>query len=438
MAQIKFTTAQEAVKVIKSGDHIHLSSVASAPQCLIKAMCERGRAGELKDVHIHHLHTEGPAPYSEPEFEGIFQLDSFFVGGNVRKTTQAGYADYIPIFLSETQKLYRTGAVPCNVAMIQVSTPDQHGYVSLGTSVDATLAAVECADHVIAVVNKYVPRAFGDAMIHSSKIDIFVEDDQPLEEAHFTTPNEVEVKIGKYCAELIEDGATLQMGIGAIPNAVLAQLGGHKNLGIHTEMFADGVLPLVEAGVINGEAKNIDKGKMVSTFLMGSQKVYDFIHDNPGVMMMDVGYTNDPFIIAKNDKVTAINSALQVDLTGQVCADSLGRKFYSGVGGQIDFIYVASLSKGGKAIIAMPSITNKGVSKIADALNEGAGVVTTRNHIHWFVTENGAVDLYGKSLQERARLIISVAHPSAQEALDEAAFNRYGSHHHYIKGYMGK
>jgi len=438
MTQIKFTTAQEAVKVIKSGDHVHLSSVASAPQCLIKAMCERGRNGELKDVHIHHLHTEGPAPYSEPEFEGIFQLDSFFVGGNVRKTTQAGFADYIPIFLSETQKLYRSGAVPCNVAMIQVSTPDQHGYVSLGTSVDATLAAVECADHVIAVVNKYVPRAFGDAMIHSSKIDLFVADDQPLEEAHFTRPNEVEVKIGKYCAELIEDGATLQMGIGAIPNAVLAQLGGHKNLGIHTEMFADGVLPLVEAGVINGEAKNIDKGKMVSTFLMGSQKVYDFIHDNPGVLMMDVGYTNDPFIIAKNDRVTAINSALQVDLTGQVCADSLGRKFYSGVGGQIDFIYGASLSKGGKAIIAMPSITNKGISKISDVLTEGAGVVTTRNHIHWFVTENGAVDLYGKSLQERARLIISVAHPSAQEALDEAAFNRYGSHHHYIKGYMGK
>ena len=438
MAEIKFTTAEEAVKVIKSGDHIHLSSVASAPQCLIKAMCERGRNGELKDVHIHHLHTEGPAPYSEAEFEGVFQLDSFFVGGNVRKTTQAGYADYIPVFLSETQKLYRSGAVPCNVAMIQVSTPDKHGYVSLGTSVDATLAAVECADTVIAVVNKYVPRAFGDAMIPASKIDLFVQDDQPLEEAHFTEPNEVEVKIGKYCAELIEDGATLQMGIGAIPNAVLSQLGGHKNLGIHTEMFADGVLPLVRSGVINGEAKNIDKGKMVSTFLMGSQKVYDFINDNPGVLMMDVGYTNDPFIIAKNDRVTAINSALQVDITGQVCADSLGRKFYSGVGGQVDFIYGASLSKGGKAIIAMPSITNKGVSKISDVLTEGAGVVTTRNHIHWFVTENGAVDLYGKSLQERARLIISVAHPSAQEALDEAAFNRYGSHHHYIKSYMKK
>ena len=438
MAEIKFTTAEEAVKVIKSGDHIHLSSVASAPQCLIKAMCERGRNGELKDVHIHHLHTEGPAPYSEAEFEGVFQLDSFFVGGNVRKTTQAGYADYIPVFLSETQKLYRSGAVPCNVAMIQVSTPDKHGYVSLGTSVDATLAAVECADTVIAVVNKYVPRAFGDAMIPASKIDLFVQDDQPLEEAHFTEPNETEVKIGKYCAELIEDGATLQMGIGAIPNAVLSQLGGHKNLGIHTEMFADGVLPLVRAGVINGEAKNIDKGKMVSTFLMGSQDVYNFIDDNPQVLMMDVGYTNDPFIIAKNDKVTAINSALQVDLTGQVCADSLGRKFYSGVGGQVDFIYGASLSKGGKAIIAMPSITNKGVSKICDTLLPGAGVVTTRNHMHWFVTENGAVDLYGKSLQERARLLISVAHPSAQEELDRAAFDRYGSHHHYIKGYMGK
>ena len=334
--------------------------------------------------------------------------------------------------------MYRCGAVPCNVAMIQVSRPDKHGYVSLGTSVDATLAAVECADTVIAVVNKYVPRAFGDAMIPVSKIDLFVEDDQPLEEAHFTEPNEVEVAIGKHCAALIEDGATLQMGIGAIPNAVLSQLGGHKNLGIHTEMFADGVLPLVRAGVINGEAKNIDKGQMVSTFLMGSQEVYNFIDDNPGVLMKDVGYTNDPYIIAKNDKVTAINSALQVDLTGQVCADSLGRKFYSGVGGQVDFVYGASLSKGGKAIIAMPSITNKGVSKICDTLMPGAGVVTTRNHMHWFVTENGAVDLYGKSLQERARLLISVAHPSAQEELDRAAFERYGSHHHYIKGYMGK
>ncbi len=433
---IKFVTAAEAVKAIKSGDHIHLSSVASAPQCLIKAMCERGANGELRDVHIHHLHTEGAAPYADSKFEGIFQLDSFFVGSNVRKETQAGYADYIPVFLSETQKLYRSGAVPCNVAMIQVSTPDKHGYVSLGTSVDATLAAVETAGTVIAVVNKYVPRSFGDAMIHSSRINLFVEEDAPLEEAHFSTPSDVEVAIGKHCASLIEDGATLQMGIGAIPNAVLSQLTGHKNLGIHTEMFADGVLPLVESGVINGEAKNIDKGMMVSTFLMGSQKVYDFIDDNPGVRMMDVGYTNDPYIISKNDKVTAINSALQVDLTGQVCADSLGTKFYSGVGGQVDFVYGASLSKGGKAMIAMPSITNKGLSKIAPVLTSGAGVVTTRSHIHYFVTEFGAVDLYGKSMQERARLLISIAHPSAQEELDKAAFERWGNHHHYVKGYM--
>ena len=436
--EIKFTTATEAVKVIKSGDHVHLSSVASAPQCLINAMCERGRNGELHDVHIHHLHTEGPAPYSDPEFEGIFQLDSFFVGSNVRKNTQLGYADYIPIFLSETQRLYRAGVLPCDVAMIQVSEPDKHGYVSLGTSVDATLGAVECAKTVIAVINKFVPRSFGDAMIPMSKIDMFVADDTPLIEAPFTQPNEIETKIGQNCAALIEDGATLQMGIGAIPNAVLAQLGNHKNLGIHTEMFADGVLPLVYKGVINGEAKNIDKGMMVSTFLMGSKEVYDFIDDNPGVLMKDVGYTNDPYVISKNDRVTAINSALQVDITGQVSADSLGTKFWSGVGGQVDFVYGASLSKGGKAIIAMPSMTNKGVSKIVPTLLPGAGIVTTRNQIHWFVSEYGAVDLYGKTLQERARLMISVAHPDAREDLDRAAFERFGSHHHYIKGYMAK
>ncbi len=435
---IKFVTAEQAAKVIKSGDHVHISSVASVPQCVVEQMCARGERGELRDVHVHHLHTEGYSAYSESRFAEIFQLDSFFVGANVRRDTQSGNADYIPIFLSETQKLYRCGAVPCNVALIQVSTPDKHGYVSLGTSVDATLAAVETADTVVAVINKHVPRSFGDAIIHMSQIDLFVEEDKPLDEAHFSVPSDVEIAIGKNCAALIEDGATLQMGIGAIPNAVLAQLTGHKNLGIHTEMFADGVLPLVESGVINGAAKHIDRGMMVSTFLMGSQKVYDFIDDNPGVRMMDVGYTNDPYIIAKNDRVTAINSAIQVDLTGQVCADSIGTKFYSGVGGQVDFVYGASLSKGGKAIIAMPSITTKGISKIAPVLTEGAGVVTTRAHMHYFVTENGAVDLYGKTLQERARLLISVAHPSAQEELDKAAFERWGSHHHYIKSYMSK
>ncbi len=429
---IKFISADEAVKVVKSGDHIHFSSVASAPKILIDALMRRGDAGELRDVRIHHLHTEGEAPYSDARYEGVFFHQAFFVGGNVRKNVQAGYADYIPVLLSETQKLYRSGALRCNVAMIQVSPPDKHGFVSLGTSVDATLAAIECAEHVIAVVNKNVPRAWGDAMIPTSLIDYFVECDGLLEPAHFTDPDEIESAIGKNCAELIEDGACLQMGIGAIPNAVLAQLGNHKNLGIHTEMFADGVLPLVEKGIINGANKVIDKGKMVSTFLMGSQVCYDFIDDNPMVKMMDVGYTNDPFIIAKNPRVTAINSALQVDITGQVCADSLGTKFFSGVGGQVDFIYGASLSDRGKAIIAMPSVTNKGVSKIAPVLTSGAGVVTSRNHIHWFVTEYGAVNLYGKSLQERAKLIISIAHPEHREELDKAAFERFGPHYHYI------
>ena len=429
---LKFVSADEAVKAVYSGDHIHFSSVACAPKVLIDALCRRGDNGELKNITIHHLHTEGAAPYTNEKYEGIFFHEAFFVGGNVRKAVQAGYADYIPIFLSETQKLYRSGALPCDIAMIQVSPPDKHGFVSLGTSVDATLAAIEVARCVIAVVNKHVPRAWGDAIIHSSRIDLFVEHDSVLEPAHFSEPTAVESAIGKNCAALIEDGATLQMGIGAIPNAVLAQLVNHKNLGIHTEMFADGVLPLVESGVINGEAKAIDKGKLVSTFLMGSQECYDFIDDNPMVSMKDVKYTNDPYIIAKNPRVTAINSALQVDITGQVCADSLGTKFYSGVGGQVDFIYGASMSEGGKAIIAMPSCTNKGISKISPILTPGSGVVTSRTHIHWFVTEYGAVNLYGKSLQERARLIISVAHPDHREALDRAAFERYGPHFHFI------
>lgn len=433
MQNIQFISADEAVKVVKSGDHIHLSSVASAPQILIRALCRRGDAGELKDVRIHHLHTEGEAPYADPKYEGIFFHQAFFVGSNVRKSVQAGYADYIPILLGETQKLYRAGYLPCNVAMIQVSPVDEHGFVSLGTSVDATLAAIECAEHVIAVVNKNVPRSWGDAMIPVSMIDLFVEDNTPLEPAHFSEPDEIEKAIGIHCANLIEDGATLQMGIGAIPNAVLAQLGNHKNLGIHTEMFADGVLPLVEKGVINGANKAIDKGKMVATFLMGSQTCYDFIDDNPMVLMKDVAYTNDPFIIAQNPKVTAINSALQVDITGQVCADSLGTKFYSGVGGQMDFTYGASRSEGGKAIIAMPSATNKGISKISAILTPGAGVVTSRNHIHWLVTEYGAINLYGKSLQERAKLIISIAHPDAREELDKAAFERFGPHFHFVK-----
>ena len=432
LKNFNIVSAEEAVKVIKSGDRIHLHSVACTPQKLVAAMVDRGRRKEFKNVKIQHLHTEGPAPYSDKEFEGIFQLESFFVGHNVRKDTQAGYADYIPVFLQETQRLIRDGYTKVDVVMIQVSPIDRHGYVSLGTSVDATLAAVQTAETVIAVINPNMPRAFGDAMIHANCIDIFCEDDTPLIEAIFAPPTDIEIAIGKNVASLIEDGATLQMGIGAIPNAVLAQLGNHKNLGVHTEMFADGILPLVESGVVNGSLKGIDRGKMTSTFLMGSKKLYDFVDDNPGVVMKDVSYTNDINMIGLNPKVTAINSAIQIDITGQVCSDSIGTKFYSGVGGQIDFIRGASMSPGGKPIIAMPSVTAKGVSKIAPVLNLGAGVVTTRSNMHWMVTEYGAVNLYGKTLQERAKLLISIAHPDHQEALDKAAFERFGPHYHYV------
>ncbi len=427
----KAVSAEEAVKVIKDGDRVHLSSVAVTPRVLLDAMVDRGRRKEIKNVTIQHIHTEGTACYADPEFEGIFHLESFFVGGNVRKQTQAGYADYIPVFLSETQKLIRQGYLNVNVVMIQVSPPDKHGFVSLGTSVDATLAAIETADTVIAQVNKYVPRAWGDAMISIKDIDIFVEADKPLHVHNNAPISDVEQTIGKNVAELIDDGACLQMGIGGIPNAVLAELTNHKNLGVHTEMFSDGLLPLVENGVVNGKAKQIDKGKIVASFLMGSQALYDFIDDNPMVAMMDVAHTNGIHVIRKNHKVTAINSALSIDITGQVCADSIGTTFYSGVGGQIDFIRGAGHSKEGKPIIAMPSVTAKGISKITPTLIEGAGVVTTRANMHWFVTEYGAVNLYGKTLQERARRIISVAHPDHRENLEKAAFDRFGPHYHY-------
>ncbi|MCH4895215.1 MAG: 4-hydroxybutyrate CoA-transferase [Marinifilaceae bacterium] len=430
---VKAVSFEEAVQSIRTNDRIHIHSVACAPQGLIQAMCERGRRKEFENVRIQHLHTEGEAPYANPEFEGIFQLESFFVGGNVRKNTQAGYAKYIPVNLNETQKLIRDGYLPVDVVLIQVSTPDKHGFVSLGTSVDCTLAAIENARTVIAVINPNVPRAWGDAMISMDKIDIFCEDNTPLIEAKPAQLTDIDIAIGKNCANLIEDGATIQMGIGAIPNAVLAQLGNHKNLGIHTEMFADGVLPLYYKGVINNANKPMDTGKIVSTFLMGSKEVYDFIDDNPAVAMMDVGYTNNPTIIAQLPKMTAINSAISIDITGQVNSDSIGCKFYSGCGGQLDFIRGAAQSKGGKPIIAMPSVTGKGLSKITPTLLNGAGVVTTRSDIHYFVTEYGAVDLYGKTMQDRAKAIISIAHPEHREELDKAAFERFGSHYHFVK-----
>ena len=432
MKQVRYVTAEEAVKVIKSGDRVHMSGVAVTPHKLIKAMVERGRAGEIYDVKVQHIHIEGAVEFANPEFEGVFVSQQFFVAGNMRKQTQAGYADYIPVFLSETQKLIREGYLKVNVALIMCSMPDKHGFVSLGTSVDSTLAAVECADVVIALVNPNVPRAWGDAMIRMDMIDFFVEDDSPLYAHAMEQLSDTEIAIGKNVAALVEDGACLQMGIGGIPNAVLAQLGNHKDLGVHTEMFSDGILPLVEKGIVNGSRKQIDKGKMVASFLMGTKAVYDFIDDNPMVAMMDVAHTNNVHIIRKNHKVTAINSALAIDLTGQVCADSIGIKHYSGVGGPIDFIRGAGHSKGGKPIIAMPSVTEKGLSKISPTLIEGSGVVSTRSNIHWVVTEQGAVNLYGKTLQERAKLLISIAHPNHREMLDKAAFERFGPHFRFV------
>lgn len=429
MKRIQYTSAEEAVKAVKSHDHIHLSSVASVPHILIKALRKRADAGEVKGLHFHHFHTEGEAPYSAKEYSGVFFDQGFFIGPNVRANVNAGYADYIPVHLGESQKLYRDRILPCDVAMVQVSEPDENGFVSLGTSVDCSIAAVEASKTAIAVVNPNVPFAYGD-LVNIKMFDSFVWDDSPLITKDFAEPTPVEILIGKNCAELVPDGACLQMGIGALPNALAAQLSNHKNLGIHTEMFADGILRLIKKGVINGAKKKIDTGKVVASFLLGSEEVYKFIDRNPDVLMKDIKYTNDPWIISQNPAMVAINSATEVDLTGQISADSIGARIFSGTGGQVDFVRGASMSKGGRSVTAFASRTNKGKNKIVAFLNEGAGVVTPRADAHWIATEYGAVDLYGKSLQERAKLMISIAHPDDREKLDRAAFERFGPHYH--------
>ncbi|MCL7937714.1 MAG: 4-hydroxybutyrate CoA-transferase [marine benthic group bacterium] len=419
------TTAEEAVSVIQSGNRVFIQSVAAAPRLLIEAMT--ARAPELRDVEIVHLHTEGPAPYAAPEMRDSFRVNALFVGANVRDAINSGESSYIPVFLGETSNLFRRGILPLDVALIQVSPPDKHGFCSLGVSVDCSRAAVQAAKFVIAQVNPNMPRTHGDGVIHIDKIDAFVDGDEPLHEVPPPQYGDVEKAIGRYCAELIEDGATLQMGIGAIPDAVLAALGGHKNLGIHTEMFSDGAIDLIESGVINGLNKRSHPGKVVATFVMGTRRLYDFIDDNPQVAMLDVGYTNDTAVIRRNPKVTAINSAIEVDLTGQVCADSIGTRQYSGVGGQMDFIRGASLSEGGKPIIALPSVTRRGESRLVSFLKPGAGVVSTRAHVHYVVTEWGVANLYGQNLQARARLLINIAHPDHRERLAREALERFHS-----------
>lgn len=429
MKPLNFVTADEAVSHIPSHSHVHLSSVASVPHCLIQALCRRADAGDVTDLHFHHFHTEGPAPYSEPKYEGIFFEQGFFVGPNVRGNVNAGYADYLPVHLGESQSLYRRGVIKLSAALVNISLPDGNGMVSLGTSVDCSVAAVESADIVIGCVNPNVPFAFGD-LVSIDRFDYLVSDDSPLVTAGFAEPTPTEVLIGRNCAALVEDGDCIQMGIGALPNALAAQLGGHKNLGLHTEMFADGLLKLIKSGVINGANKAIDNGKVVASFLLGSQDLYSFIDHNPDVLMKDIKYTNAPWTISRNPHMKAINSATEVDLTGQICADSIGTRIFSGTGGQLDFVKGATMSEGGKSITAFASRTNKGMNKIVAELKPGAGVVTPRADAHWVVTEYGAVDLYGRSLQERAKLLISIAHPDDREMLDRQAFERFGPHYH--------
>lgn len=424
-----YVSAEQAVSHIPSHCHVHLSSVASVPHCLIKALCELADRGDVTDLHFHHFHTEGPAPYSESRYEGIFFEQGFFVGPNVRPNVNSGYADYLPVHLGESQKLYRSGAIKLGAALVNVSLPDKDGKVSLGSSVDCSIAAIETAQIVIGVINPNVPYALGD-LVGLDSFDYLVNDDTPLVEAKYATPSETEKLIGHNCAALIDDGDCIQMGIGALPNALVDQLSSHKNLGLHTEMFSDGLLSLIKAGVINGSCKDIDKGKVVASFLLGSHELYSFIDNNPSVLMKDIAYVNDPWVIRQNRHMKAVNSATEVDLTGQICADSIGTRIFSGTGGQLDFVRGATMSEGGKSITAFASRTKNGKNKIVPTLANGAGVVTPRSDAHWIVTEFGAVDLYGKSLQERAKLLTSIAHPDDREALDRAAFERFGPHYH--------
>jgi acyl-CoA hydrolase len=420
---MKFVRAEQAVSAIKSNQRVFVHSVAMTPHRLIDAMV--ARSDDLRNVELVHIHTEGNLPYCRPEYRESFHANTFFTGANMRAALNDGLGDYIPVFLSEIGLLFKRNILPIDVAMIQVSPPDQHGFCSLGPSVDISLSAIESARYILAECNPRVPRTHGDGFIHYSKIHAAIESDAPLHEVDVPAATETEKSIGQHVSALIEDGATLQLGIGGVVNAVLGELAHHKNLGIHTEMFSDGIIPLVEKGVITGNCKKVLPNKIVSSFVMGTKTVYDFIHDNPLVAMKETSFTNDTSIIRKNPRVMAINSAIEVDLTGQVCADSIGTTQYSGEGGQMDFIRGAALSEGGKPIIAMPSVTSRGESKIVCCLKPGASVTTTRAHVHYIVTEFGIADLYGKNLRQRAKALIRIAHPDYREQLEKEACDRF-------------
>jgi acyl-CoA hydrolase len=421
---MRIVTADQAVAAIGSGHQVFVHGGAATPSVLLEALVRR--ADELRDVGIIHFHTAGPGPHLAPEMAGHFRHRALFIGANARDAVNEGRADYVPVFLSDVPELFKTGVLPLDAALINVTRPDAHGFCSLGTSVDAALAACRSAKRVIAQLNASVPRTLGDSFVHISEIDLAVEVDQPPYE-HLEPPiGETERRIGEYVADLIPDGATLQMGIGSIPSAVGLALRDKRDLGAHTELFTDVVLDLVECGALTGAAKEINRGKIVTAFLMGSRRLYRFVDDNPMVEMRPVDYTNDTSVIRRFRHMVAINSAISVDLTGQVSADSIGTRFYSGVGGQMDFMRGAALADEGRAIIAMPSTADDGaVSRICAVLPEGAGVVTSRAHVRTVVTEFGVAELFGRSVRERAHALIGIAHPNFRDELRQLALRRY-------------
>ena len=426
----KVCTADEAVKVLKSGDNVVIQPGCAAPMELVRAMVRR--KDTLSDVTVYHILIVGNLPYTEPGMEKHFKHKAFFIGANTRKAVNEGRASFIPIFLSEVPLLFKRGIIPVDVAFLNVSPPDEHGFCSYGVDVGTIKTAAEKAKTIIAQVNRQMPRSLGDSFIHISKIHHIVEHEEDIQELPQVDPNasrqmlDTYDTIGKFVSEMIEDGATLQMGIGAIPDSVMKYLSNRKNLGIHTEMFSDGIIDLVERGIINGEEKTLHPGKIIAGFVLGTRRVFDFIDNNPVIEFHPQEYVNDPFVIAKNKKMVAINSAIEIDLTGQVCSDSIGSHLYSGIGGQVDFIRGAAHSEGGKPIIALPSTTKDGKnSRIVTQLKPGAGVVTSRGDVHYVVTEYGVAHLFGKTIKERCRALIKIAHPGYREELTNYAKNTF-------------
>ncbi len=418
-------TADQALEAVRSNQNVFVQGSASTPLTLLRALEQR--AGDLRNVKLISISTMGDLELAHPRYRESFYFNALFVSANIRKAVQEGRGDYIPVFLSEIPLLFHRRIMPIDVALVHVSLPDKHGFCSLGVSVDVARSAVKNAAYVIAQMNANMPRTHGDGLIHLDEIDALVETDDALPEVNYRARvTDAERAIGKYCASLIEDGATIQMGIGTIPDAVLQQLDHHKNLGVHTEMFSDGVIELLEKGVVNNAFKKKHRRKVTTAFAIGSRKLYDFVDDNPMFAFLEADYVNDNYVIRKNPKVTAINSAIEIDITGQVCADSIGTYQYSGVGGQMDFMRGAALSEGGKPIIALTSATRSGASKIVPVLKPGAGVVTTRAHVHYVVTEHGIAYLYGKSLKERAKEMIRIADPSHREWLEQCVTERFG------------